>query len=104
MSVGSCDHCVFRKGVDDGGDEKPPVAFLEVVVEKTVLDPCFLLVVESGLIAFHLLESSHNQTNLDGEKGYDAGEDTPRHCGKDLRCPGVTVGELINAVQSPDAV
>lgn len=55
VAITTSNDATFSEHVDDRGNKHPPVTLLETVVEEAVFDPGFLVVVQSGGVAFKLL-------------------------------------------------
>jgi len=104
MSISCGNNDTLGKHVDDGWNEHPPVALLEVVVEETVFDPGLLVFVESTCVSFGFLVFPSQAPDPEREEGQDSSEQTEGNACKDFRSPRVTLDELVDAVQSPDAV
>ena len=104
VAVSTSDDAAAGEHVDDDGHEEPPVPLLVGVVEKTVFDPGLLMLEQGRGVTFHFLELPRDGPDADCEEGEDGGEYGEGYAGEDFGGPRIAVGELVHAVDGPDAV
>lgn len=87
VSICSCQNTSLCEHVDNGWDEQPPEVLLVAIVEQAVFEPEILLVVESGCISFHCLETSRCLPDLECEEGENTSEKREGNACESFCCP-----------------
>lgn len=104
MAIASSNHAAFGKHVDDRGHEQPPVSTLVIIVEQAVFAPGLLVFEQRRRVALHLLVFLGELPYAECEEGQEEGKHGKGNACEELRRPRIPVGELEDAVQSPNAI